>query len=136
MVGVVMSPLGNSRYSRWRPKMAGKIKFCVFVVHIGMQYVSIYVFEGADHEFDSKFGITPSHNIHGQKIARAGCAPFFGGAGSPSNTKSPGLRPTSILSGILIHSAVWPQRTWAANWGLCPFWRGSEYEFFKIEDMS
>ena len=90
-----------------------------------MQYVSIYVFEGADHEFDTKFGLTPSHNIYGQKIARAGCAPLFGGAGSPSNTKSPGPRPTSILSGILIHPAVWPQRTWTANWGLCHFWRGN-----------
>jgi len=90
-----------------------------------MQYISIYVFEGAEHEFDTKFGLTPSHNIHGQKIARVGCALFFGGAGSPSNTKLPGPRPTSILIGILIHPAVWPQRTWAANWGLCPFWRGS-----------
>jgi len=34
-----------------------------------------------------------------------------GGAGSPSNTMSPGLRPTSLPSGILIHPAVWPQYT-------------------------
>ena len=48
-----------------------------------------------------------------------------GCAGSPSNTKSPGLRPSSILSGMLIHPAVWRQRTWAKNWGggLSPFWR-------------
>jgi len=25
-----------------------------------------------------------------------------------------------LLSGTLIHSAVWPQYTWAENWGLCP----------------
>ena len=25
--------------------------------------------------------------------------------------------PTSIPSGILIHPAVWPQQTWAENWG-------------------
>jgi len=37
-------------------------------------------------------------------------------------TKSPGPRPTSVPSVILIHPAVWPQRTWAENWGLCPFW--------------
>ena len=44
--------------------------------------------------------------------------PFFGGgAGSPSNTMSPGPRPTSIPSGILMHPAVWPQQTWAENWG-------------------
>ena len=29
--------------------------------------------------------------------------------GSPSNTKSPGLRPTSIPSGISMLPAVWPQ---------------------------
>ena len=38
--------------------------------------------------------------------------PFLGrGGGSPSNTMSPGLRPTSIPGGILIHPAVWPQYT-------------------------
>jgi len=42
--------------------------------------------------------------------------PFLGEAGSPSNTKAPG-KPTSIPSGILIHPAIWPQRTWAKNWG-------------------
>jgi len=55
------------------------------------------------------------------------CPLFFsegggGGAGSPSNTMSHGLRPTTVPSSILIHPAVWPQRTWAKNWGLCPFW--------------
>jgi len=52
-----------------------------------------------------------------------GLCPLFGErAGSPSNTKSPGLRPTSIPSGILIHPGVWPQQIWAENWGgLCPF---------------
>jgi len=45
--------------------------------------------------------------------------PFWGGeAGSPSNTMSPGPMPTSIPSGILIHPAVWRQRTWAKNWGV------------------
>jgi len=33
-------------------------------------------------------------------------------------------RPTSIPSSILIHPAVWPQQTWAENWGLYPFWGG------------
>jgi len=37
--------------------------------------------------------------------------PLFGGgrAGSPSNTTSPGLRPTSIPSGTFIYPAIWPQ---------------------------
>jgi len=42
-----------------------------------------------------------------------------GGAGSPSNTKSPGPRPSSIPSDILIHAAIWPQQMWAENWGGC-----------------
>jgi len=41
------------------------------------------------------------------------------GLGS-SNTMSP----TSLPSGILIQSAVWPKQTWAKNWGLCPFGEG------------
>jgi len=32
-----------------------------------------------------------------------------GGAGSPSNTTWPGLRSTSVPSGIFIYAAVWPQ---------------------------
>ena len=49
------------------------------------------------------------HNRHGPKIGW-GCAIFLaGGAGSPSNTRSPGPRPTSIPSGILVHLAVFPQ---------------------------
>jgi len=54
---------------------------------------------------------------------KAGAAvPFsVGEAGSPSNTISPGPRPTSVPSGILIHPAIWPQQTWAEKWGLlCP----------------
>ena len=47
-----------------------------------------------------------------------------GGAGSPSNTKSPGPRPASIPSGILIYAAIWPQRILAENWGAVPLWGG------------
>ena len=39
------------------------------------------------------------------------CAHFlFGAARSPSNTMSPGPRPTSVPSGSLIHPTVWPYR--------------------------
>ena len=38
-----------------------------------------------------------------------GAVPLFGGAGSTSNTMSRRPRPTSVLSGILIYAAVWPQ---------------------------
>jgi len=57
----------------------------------------------------------------GQKLGAVPPSFFWGGAGSPSNTMSPGLRPTSVQSGIFIHPTVWPQRTWAEDWGLCPF---------------
>jgi len=63
------------------------------------------------------------HNGHGPKIG--GTAVPLWRARSLSNTAWPGLRPTSIPSGILIHRAIWPQQTWAKNWGLCPFFGGS-----------
>ena len=41
---------------------------------------------------------------------------------SPPETMLPGLRPTSVPSGILIHPAIWPQQTWAKMGGGCsPF---------------
>ena len=66
------------------------------------------------------------HNKHGPKIGgRTGGLCPFGGAGSPYNTMWPGLRPTFVPSGILIHPAVWIQQTWAKNWGAVPpFWGG------------
>jgi len=58
-------------------------------------------------------------NRHGPKIEEL-CSCFGGGAGSPCNTLWPGPRPTFVPSAILIHPAVWPQQTWAENWGrLC-----------------
>jgi len=40
------------------------------------------------------------------------CAPFYGGgAGFPTNTVWPGLRPTFKASFILICATVWPQYT-------------------------
>jgi len=46
---------------------------------------------------------------------------LFRGDGLPCNTMSPGTRPTSIPSDIFIHPVVWPQQTWAENWGAVPF---------------
>jgi len=50
--------------------------------------------------------------------------PLFGDGGAGSHTKSPGPRPVFIPSGILIYAAIWPQRIWTENWGLCPFGGG------------
>ena len=55
----------------------------------------------------------------GQKEGAAVPLSRVGGAGSLSNTMSTRLRPTSVPSGILMHTAAWPQSTWAENWGLC-----------------
>jgi len=46
----------------------------------------------------------------GRKVGELMC-PFLGAAWSPYNTMRPGPRPTLVPSGILIHSAVWPQYT-------------------------
>jgi len=52
------------------------------------------------------------HNGHGPKIGERGSAPFLGrGAGSPSNTMWPGMRPTCLPSFVLIRPTVWPQCT-------------------------
>ena len=56
------------------------------------------------------------HNKRVPKLGGSGCALC---SGSPSNTKSPGPRPTSIPSAILVHPVVWPQRTLAENWRDC-----------------
>jgi len=65
------------------------------------------------------------YNKHGF-IFWGGAPPPFSesGGGSLSNTKSPGPRPTSIPSGILIHASIWSQQILAENWGLCPFGEG------------
>jgi len=48
----------------------------------------------------------------GRKVGSGCCAPFrVERAGSPSNTMSPGPKPTSVPSGILVHPTVWPQYT-------------------------
>jgi len=59
----------------------------------------------------------------GRKMTGLQCPFPCGGAGSPSNAMSPGLRPTAIRRGILIHPAVSPQQTWAENWAAdVPLW--------------
>ena len=72
------------------------------------------------------------HNRHGPKIASRR-ALSLGATGSPSNTKSPGPRRTSIPSGILIHSAIWPQQTWTKNWGLHPLLGAGELGYLHAK---
>jgi len=63
------------------------------------------------------------HNKHRSKIGRLR-SPMGRGERCPRLTQSPGQRPSSIPSDILIHAAIWPQQIWAENWGLCPFGGG------------
>ena len=55
--------------------------------------------------------------------------PFRGGVGSPFNTMWPGLRLTSIPSGILIHPDIWLQYTMTEKWGAAVplFWGGAGF---------
>ena len=69
-------------------------------------------------------GHSPQFSADVDVAKRLALPPFWGGrAGSASNTMSLGSRPTFLLSGILIHPAIWPQQIWAENWGggLCRF---------------
>jgi len=67
--------------------------------------------------------VWPQYNRHGPKIGW-GCALLSGGAGSQSNTKSPGPRPTSITGGIVVHPVIWSRQTLTENLGLWPFRAG------------
>jgi len=69
----------------------------------------------------TKWHLNPSSRLAttdmggGRKLGEGLCPLEGGGDGFPSNTMSPGWRPTSVPSGILIDQVVWPQQTWAEN---------------------
>ena len=55
-----------------------------------------------------------------QKLG-GGCALFYQGSCVTIEHKVAWAEAyTSIPSGILVHPVVWPQRTLAENWGVCP----------------
>ena len=61
-------------------------------------------------ELSSCWDGRPCQSKVGRKVGAA--VPLsVGGAGFSSNTMSPGTRPISVPSGILIHQTVWPQYT-------------------------
>jgi len=52
---------------------------------------------------------------------------------------APGPRPTSIISGILVHPAIWPQYTWAENSGAgvaVPFFWGKMGPHLTQRDLA
>jgi len=72
----------------------------------------------------AKFRLDPSSRLAtmdmDRKLGRR-LHPLFGkGELGPHLTQSPGPRPTSIPSGILIHPAIWPQQM-GRKLALCPF---------------
>ena len=69
-----------------------------------------------------KWHLDPSSRLATIDMDRKlGDVPLLGTAGSPSNTKSPGPRPTSIPCGILVHPAILATIDTGRNWeGLHP----------------
>jgi len=85
-----------------------KLGGCAPLVELGLHLTQCHVGQGLPPRQIPSRSIQPfRHNKHGPKIG--GFTPFWEGAGSASNTKSPGLRPTSIPSGMLMHPVSWPQ---------------------------
>jgi len=111
-------PFGHNRHG---PKIGGN---CTpFGEELGLHQRQCGPAEAYLH---TKWHLDPSSRlatIDGPKSGGGLLCPLFGGSWSQSNTMSPGPRPTSLPSGVLVHPAVWPQQTWVENWeeGLCPF---------------
>ena len=80
-----------------------------------------YIAARAEVYFRTKWRLNPSSRLAAIDMGQnLGALPLLGvGAWSPSNTKSPGLRPTFIPSGISIYAAICPQRILAEIWGDC-----------------
>ena len=70
-----------------------------------------------------KWHLDPSSRLATTDIGRKlGAVPLLGETRSPSNAiMSPGPRPISVPNSILIHQAIWPQRTWPKIGGYAPF---------------
>jgi len=113
---------GRHLYSAGRPSrwaLAHILVFCLFV----SESISLEPLNGsapnsygrrdwflAQTSLNVKDNSRAVHYLHPK--SRVGCrllCPFPWVGGSPSYTMSPGPRPTSVPSGILIHPTVWPQ---------------------------
>jgi len=116
-----VAEMGDRGHNRHRLKRWGGL-LCPFRGELGPSLIQYGLGRGLLPYQVASSSIQPfGHNRHGPKI---GCAFFSRVAGSPSNIKSPGSMPTSIPNGILVHPAVWPQRTLAENWGYAPLREG------------
>jgi len=104
----VVAQMGDRARAKWAENCcAGCAPF-----HGGGSYVLNVAW--AEVYLRTKWHLDPSSRLAtidmGRKVGCC-CTPFRGAARSPSNTMSPGPRPTSAPSGILIHSTVCPQYT-------------------------
>jgi len=116
--------MGDGGHNRHGPKRRGGL-LCPFRGELGPHLIQYGLGRGLPPYQVASSSIQPfGHNRHGPKIGREWVCLFTGVAGSLSNTKSPGPRPTSIPSDILVHSAVWPQRTLAEIGGCAPLAEG------------
>jgi len=117
-------PRPTSVYTKWHFDPSS----CLATIDVGRKVGAVPVFRGARSPSNNivwaeaflrtKWYLDPSSCLattarHWPKL---GAVPLWRRAGSPSNTMSPRPTSTSLPSGILIDSAVWPQQTGAENW--------------------
>jgi len=116
---LIIQLFGHNRHG---PKI-GAGGLCPFLGKAGSPSNNVVRAEAYLH---TKWHLDPSSRLAtidmGQKVGGGCCAPFCQRELGPHLTVLPGLRPTFVSSGIVIHPAIWPQQTWAKNWGLCLFW--------------
>ena len=82
---------------------------------LAIVHVSVTASRSNRSSWTTKCHLDPSSRlakVRGPEKWGATAPPFFGGDGSPSNTISPGPRPTCIASAILIQPAVWPRHAY------------------------
>jgi len=102
-----VAEMGDRGHNRHGPKRGGLL--CPFRGELGPRLTQRCLGRGLLLCQLASSSIQPfGHNEQWSKIGVM-CPFSEGGGGSPSNTTSPEVRPTSIPSGILMHSAVWPQ---------------------------
>ena len=111
-----VAEMGDHGHNRHAPKRGGGC--CASFAGRGAGSPSNIMWPGPRSVyFCTKWHLDPSSRLAtidmGLKLG-GGCA-FLGELG-PHLTLSPGLRPTSVPSGIVMHPAVWLQLTWAENW--------------------
>jgi len=108
-----LAEMGDRGHNRHGPKRGGLL--CLFRGQLGPRLAQCGLGRGLV-PYQGVF-IHPAvwHNKHGPKMGGVAVPSFLGVAGSSSITKSPGPRPISIPSAILVHPVVWPQGTSAEN---------------------